>query len=90
MEAAGADVGYTEQNVSGQLTLDREIPLISSGNMIVAAGVVGHSNLIEGRIVREVRRRRERAREGWIGTGLRARAVQSRLGRSLGAEGIAE
>src|SRR5437660_10606467 len=58
--------------------------------MIVAAGVVAHSDFVEWRNIREVCGSRERTREFGVVGRLPAVAVQSRLRRSLRAEGIAE
>src|SRR5882762_543859 len=90
VESARADVASPEQYVGRQLALHREVPFVSGWNMIVAAGVVAHSNLVERRNVREIGGSRERVREFGIVRGLPAIAAQSRLRRSLRAEGIAE
>src|SRR5437016_490459 len=90
VEASGANVGHAYEKARGQLTLRGKVPFIGRGNVIVAAGVVAHSNLVERWNVGEVCGSRERAREFGIVRRLPAIAMQGGLRRRLRAEGIAE
>ena len=90
MKSAGADVADTEQDVGRQLALDRQVPFISCGDMIVATGVIAHGDLVERGNIGKVCGRRERARKFGIVRRLPAIAVQGGLRRSLGAQRIAE
>ncbi len=83
VKGAGADVADTEQDVRGQLALDRQVPFISCGDMIIAAGVVAHRDLVERGNIGKVRGRRERIRKGRVAGRLCSAAIKSSLGRRL-------
>src|SRR5258708_7415960 len=90
VEAARANVGSADQNVRRQLALKSEVPPINRRNVVRAARIVGHGDLVERRIVRKVRWRREWIGEGRIGSSRAAVTIQCRLRGSLGAKGVAE
>src|SRR5580700_5153126 len=90
VEGSRPDVRRAQEKACRQLTLDGQIPFIDRREMVHAARIVRHGNLVERRIVCEVRGRWERARKLWIGTKLCAGAVQRRLRCRQSAEGIAE
>src|SRR6267154_641058 len=90
VKAARTDVTHAEQNVGRQLAFDREVPLINGGNLVIAAGVVADSDLVERGNIGKVGGRGEWIRELRITGGLRSAAIKSRLRGCLSTEWIAE
>src|SRR5579864_8541090 len=90
VERSRTNISRAHEKTRGQLALQGQVPLIDCRNVINAARVVRHGNLIERRNVGKVGGRRKWTRKFWIRSELRARAVQSRLRRRQSAKRIAE
>src|SRR5438552_5609597 len=90
MPALRTHIGGASQNIPGHLAFDGQVPLVDGRHLVVAAGIVADSDLIEGRAVSKVRGRRKLAGKARIKTKLGPVAKQRRLGCRILAQGIAE
>src|SRR5262249_3054958 len=77
--AQRAYVARTRKQVPRQLPLHREVPCVDGGYSLIAAGIIGDSNLVERRFIGKVSGRGERAWERRIRSRLSSAAMQRGL-----------